>query len=41
MARDDIKKIVDDSKSLIDADCSAFADEIKAELQSFKKKALG
>ena len=40
MAKSDIKKIIDDAKTLIEGDRDSFANSIKDDLQSFKKKAL-
>ncbi len=40
MPKDDIRQIVEESKQMIDQDRKAFADSVRKELDSFKKKAL-
>lgn len=40
MAKSDIKRIIDDAKSLVEGDRDSFANSIKDDMQSFKKKAL-
>ncbi|WP_256438676.1 hypothetical protein [Nitrosopumilus sp. K4] len=40
MAKDEIKKLVEDSKKQLDQDHENFAKSIKDELASFKKKTL-
>lgn len=40
MPKEDIKKIVKSSKSLVDKDSDGFAESIRKDLESFKTKAL-
>ncbi len=41
MAKEEIKKLIDNSKKIIEQDHENFSQSIKADLASFKKKALG
>ena len=40
MAKDEIKKFLDDSKKVLEQEHSEFENRIKNDLQSFKKKTL-
>lgn len=40
MPRDDIKNLVKDSKKSVEQDRERFADSVRKDLESFKKKAL-
>jgi len=40
MAKEEIKKLVENSKKVLDADCDSFTNTIKTDLESFKKKTL-
>lgn len=40
MGKDEIKKLVEDSKKVIEQDHDSFSKSIKDDLSSFKKKAL-
>ena len=41
MAKDEIKKLLENSKKVIEKDHEDFSKSIKDDLTSFKKKALG
>ena len=41
MPKTDIKKLVDESKKQLEQDSEKFTESIDADLESFKKKALG
>ncbi len=40
MPRDKIKKIVEESKRVVEKDRAGFVDSVKKDLDSFKRKAL-
>lgn len=40
MAKDEIKKLIEDSKKILDQDHEKFSQSIKSDLSSFKKKTL-
>ncbi len=40
MAKEEIKKLLENSKKELDADYDSFTNSIKDDLQSFKKKTL-
>jgi len=40
MAKEEIKKLLENSKKELDADCNKFVTSIKDDLNSFKKKSL-
>lgn len=40
MAKEEIKKLIENSKKVLDQDNESFSQSIKDDLQSFKKKTL-